>query len=76
MPRYFTIIWLICIIIGILWTFEKFGVATVSVPFLLFTILTGFLLSMSVALIIHFIARIIGSRYDPLATRFDWRDDD
>jgi hypothetical protein len=36
----------------------------------------GFLLSMMVVLIIDFAARLIGSKYDPFASRFDWRDDD
>jgi hypothetical protein len=76
MPRYFSLIWLFCIISAILLIAGKFGIAAVSVNFLLPVIAIGFLLSILVVLIIDFAARIIGCKYDPFASRFDWRDED
>jgi hypothetical protein len=76
MPRYFSLIWLFCIISGISLMADKFGIAAVSIPFLFPVIAIGLLLSMLVVVIIDFGARIIGSKYDPFASRFDWRDED
>jgi hypothetical protein len=74
MPRYFSIIWLIYAICGIVWAVIEF--AYEAVLFLLPIVLSGFFFSLLVTLIIDRVARRIGIKHDPFASRFDWEDDD
>jgi hypothetical protein len=74
MPRYFSLIWMVCVIFGAVSAFNNFGFG--AVIFLFPIVLTGFFLSLSVVLIIDRAARILGLKHNPFASKFDWKDDE
>jgi hypothetical protein len=73
MPRYFSITWLLCIVLGMSLAHREYGMG--ALPFLFPIIVAGFFLSLLAVLIVDLAARFIGSKHDPFASRFDWRDD-
>jgi hypothetical protein len=74
MPRYFSMIWLIYIILCTVWAVVEF--AWEAVLFLFPIVLSGFFFSLLMTLLIERVARRIGVKHDPFVSRFDWKDDD
>jgi hypothetical protein len=56
------------------WAVVEFGYG--AVLFLLPIVLSGFFFSLLMTLVVDRVARWIGIKHDPFASRFDWKDDD